>query len=358
MSHTFIIAEAGSNFRAGPPDEARDYARAVEMIRVAAQAGCDAVKFQAWAKGDVYVPNAGTPDYLGGERSINETFAAHALPVEWLPKLAAECEHAGVEFMASVFSPADADAVDPFVRRHKIASYELGDEALIRHVAGKGKPVILSTGAATEDEIAQAVHWFPDVPDATLLHCVAAYPAPIAAANLRVLRTRWFQHRSGPVFSWGLSDHTQHPTLCPVLAVALGATAIEKHLTLDRRLPGPDHRFAIEPDELRAMVQAVRMAESALGDGLKRVMPCEQELRQFACRAVQATRDIAAGERLIADGPGANVAALRPGKRKRGADARFLRSMVGLRARVPIAAGDGVGMGDAVPSERGAGRVM
>ena len=157
---------------------------------------------------------------------------------------------------------------------------------------------------------------------------------------------------------YGLSDHTQHPTLCPVMAVALGATAIEKHFTLSRSLPGPDHRFAVEPDELNQMVEAIRAAESALGDGKKVVQPCEQELRQFATRAVQATRDIAAGERLVANGPEANVAALRPGNRKRGADARFFSQMVGQLARVAIPAGDGVGMGDAVPSERGVGRVM
>ena len=345
MSRTFVIAEVGSNWRDGPADPTADLSRAIRLIAVCAEAGADAVKFQAFAAAPVYAIGAGQAEYLssrGETRSINEVFNDLALPPEWYPILARECENAGVEFMASVFSPADVDAVDPFVKRHKIASYELGDLALARSVAKKKKPVILSTGAATWEEIRRAAEYMDEngVRDLTLLHCVAAYPAPPDQCNLCVIGGR--SQTYGLSWLTGLSDHTTDPILAPVIAVARGATAIEKHVTLDRRCKGPDHAFAVMPDELRGMIQAIRTTEIMLGSDNKIVMPCEEALRIFACRAVQATREIVAGEKIEAEGPEANVAPLRPGMQTPGVSPATLPFMRGYVAKHKIPAGAGV----------------
>ena len=346
MSKVFIIAEAGSNWRHGPANADLDHIRALAMIRTAADCGADAVKFQVWSSAPVYAPDAGWPEYLAGrDGSINDLFNDLALPTAWLPDLTTECIKLGIEFMASVFSPADVAVVDPFVKRHKIASYEIGYEELIRAAASTGKPLILSTGAATQEEVAWAVERARrryGVKSVTVMHCVAAYPAPVEQTNLRVI-ARW---STGRVENYradvGLSDHTIDPILCPIAAVALGATMIEKHFTLGRNLDGPDHAFALEPNELAAMVRAVRQIESALGNRNKTVQPCEEPLRQFASRAVQAVRDIQPGETIVAIGLNANVAVLRPGNRRRGANAQFLSRMVGQTIDRFIRAGDGV----------------
>jgi N-acetylneuraminate synthase len=143
-----------------------------------------------------------------------------------------------------------------------------------------------------------------------------------------------------------LSDHSTDPVLAPTVAVALGATVIEKHFTIDRRLPGPDHPFALEPDELAYMVKAIRSAAEALGDGVKEVKPAELELRGFAVRAIHATRFIGAGEELV---EGLNLDVLRPGRRSPGLHPRHLDSLAGRRAARDIEAGAGIAAHDVVP---------
>lgn len=341
-SHVFVIGEAGSNWRMGAP--ARDRKMAKTLIDVAADAGCDAVKFQVYRPETVYVPNAGASDYLshnGISQPINDIFADLSMPYEMLAELADHCRARGVLFMASPFSVRDAEAVDPFTSVHKIASYEISHVRLLEFVAATGKPLVLSTGACDPQDIQHALDSFRAAGGGPvcLMQCTARYPAPLDSLNLRALLTlaRDFEL---PV---GLSDHSRQAALAPAMAVALGACVIEKHYTLSHQLPGPDHAFALEPQELHAMVQAIRGAQQARGDGVKQVLPAEQELRYYARRGLQALRDIEPGDLLSEN---ENLAILRPGKQRLGLHPRFLPQVQGRRATRRIPLGDGLQDGD------------
>jgi len=334
----FIIAEAGSNWRMGTPK--RDMAMARALIDVAVEAKADAVKFQTYRPETVYVSNAGSSDYLskaGIKEDIAEIFSDLAMPYEMIGELAAYCGKNGIQFMSTPFSAADFAAVDPFVTVHKIASYEISHLRLIELAARSGKPLIMSTGASVEDDIDWAIQTFRanGGTELALLQCTASYPAPMDSLNLRVIP--WLAQRYG-VFS-GLSDHSRDPTIGPVAAVALGARVIEKHYTLDNRLPGADHPFALLPAELSEMVRVIRATEMALGDGIKGVLPAEDELHLYARRGVQAVAPIAKGELLR---EGINIDILRPGRQRRGAHPRHLPAMEGRAATRDIALGDGV----------------
>ncbi|HWM87049.1 MAG TPA: N-acetylneuraminate synthase family protein [Kofleriaceae bacterium] len=296
----YIIAEAGSNH-----DGSLD--QAFRLIDVAAEAGADAVKFQVFCARRLYSRAAGTSDYLGDPRSIYDIISQLEMPPEWLPRLAGHAGERGIDFLASAFDEDSVDLVDPWVAAHKCASYEMTHHPLLAHMAGKGKPLIVSTGAAEVDEVAAAVavvraYGTPLV----LLQCTAKYPTPIAELHLRAMRTM------GNAFlvPVGLSDHSRHPTIGPAAAVALGACVIEKHYTLSNDLPGPDHRFALEPHELAEMVSAIRDTEAALGQSHKTTADVEEELRRFARRSIYTLRPIRRGDFLSVD----NIAVLRCGK--------------------------------------------
>jgi sialic acid synthase SpsE/RimJ/RimL family protein N-acetyltransferase len=339
----YVIAEAGSNWRVGTATRDRAMARA--LIDVAAAAGANAVKFQTYRPETVYVENAGRSDYLadaGIKQDIHEIFADLAMPYEMLADLAGYCLEKNIDFLSTGFSRDDFAAIDPFVLIHKIASYEISHPHLLTLAARSGKPLILSTGASGEEDIAWAVEKFRQAGgrDLCLMQCTADYPAPISSLNLQTLP--WLQSRFG--VATGLSDHSREPSLGPIVAVGLGARVIEKHFTLDNRLPGPDHSFALLPHELKELVTQVRLAEASLGDGIKRVLPEEQELADFARRGLQATRDIAPGEILR---EGFNYAVLRPGKQALGIHPRYREQMEGRPAARYIAAGDGLRLSDA-----------
>lgn len=338
----FVIAEAGSNWRMGCA--ARDRAMARTLIDVAVEAGADAVKFQVYRPETVYVANAGKSEYLaraGITEDISSIFEDLAMPYEMIPELAEYCEKAGIEFMATPFSKADFDAVDPFVKRHKIASYEISHMRLIEMAASSGKPLIMSTGASVEADIAWAVDRFRQAggKDLTLLQCTAKYPATASSMHLRVIP--WLRQRFA--VKAGLSDHSPDPIRAPSAAVALGASTIEKHYTLDKRLPGPDHSFALTAPELSAMIRAIRETEEMLGSGEKLVDPTEQELYDYARRGIQALRAIKRGERLL---EGDNVDILRPGQQQRGVHPRYLEQLEGAQATRDIPAGAGIQEGD------------
>jgi sialic acid synthase SpsE len=253
-------------------------------------------------------------------------------------------EHAagqGIAFMSTAFSPADFAAVDPHVQAHKIASYEVSHPRLIELAARSGKPTLMSTGAATPDDIAWAVDLYAACGgrDLCLLQCTAKYPAPPEALNLRAIR--WLRRRFRVVT--GLSDHSREPLTAPTLAVGFGARAIEKHFTIDNRLPGPDHAFAVTPEELARMVAAVRTAEAALGPGVKTIHDAEAELASFAQRALQAIAPIRAGDALS---EGANIGILRPGKQTKGLHPRHLGEIEGKRAARALKVGEGLRPGD------------
>ncbi len=338
----FIVAEAGSNWRAG--ELGGDEARAYELIDAAADAGCDAVKFQLFRAATLYAPGAGKSDYLvaaGIDADAHDLIASLEMPYEMLAGLSARARKRGLEFMASAFSVADAAAVDPLVHVHKVASCEINHLRLLEYLVAAGKPLIISTGAAGYADIQRALDFVraaADVPVA-LMQCTTAYPAPPAALNLRSIPA--LANMFGTVV--GLSDHSADAVAAPAAAVALGAGVIEKHFTLSRTLPGPDHAFAVEPAGLATMVRTVRLVEEMLGTGEKVIQPAEEEAAGYAVRGVQATRDIAAGE-VLAEGD--NIDILRPGKNRRGMNPFEVERVNGRRATRAIAAGDGIGEGD------------
>jgi sialic acid synthase SpsE len=230
------------------------------------------------------------------------------MPDGWIPNLASYCADRGIEFLSSPFDEASADVLDPFVPAFKVASYEMTHVPLLRHIACKGKPMIVSTGTATLEEVLRAVDVIRTEGNrlVILLQCTASYPSPLEAVNIRALVTM----RDATGLLTGLSDHSRDPIVAPMAAVALGAVMVEKHFTLSSTLPGPDHRFAVEPQELKEMVRRIRQVEAALGHGRKELLPVESELHAFARRAIFSTRAIAPGQRLSPE----NIAVLRCGR--------------------------------------------
>lgn len=338
----FIIAEAGSNWRLGTPG--RDIKMAKALIDVACEAGADAVKFQTYKPESVYVQHAGQSDYLsnaGEVEPIPEVLKDLSMPYELLAELAKYCNKSHIKFMSTPFSVSDAMAVDPYVNIHKIASYEISHLRLIEFIAKTGKPVILSTGAATYEDIDWAISFFYKTGgrNISLMQATAKYPAPLSTLNLRVipeLKSRF----NVPV---GFSDHSRDPLIGPITAVSLGALIIEKHFTLHNRLPGPDHSFAVTPNELKRMVEAIRDCEQCLGDGVKRIQEDEKELKRFAQRSIQAIKTIKEGD-IFEEGININI--LRPGKKIQGLHPRYIQQIHGKKATRRIEVGDGILHGD------------
>lgn len=337
-----IIAEAGSNWRAGTPT--RDKSMALALIDIAAESGADFIKFQTYKAETVYVENAGNSSYLkdkGINENIRDIFSDLEMPYELISELSAYCKKKGIGFMSTPFSIADFHAIDPYVQMHKIASYEIGHSQLIKAAATSNKPLILSTGACDISEIDWAVDTFHSLggEQLCLLQCTAKYPAPISSLNLNVIT--WLKSRYRCCV--GLSDHSRDPLIAPLAATALGAKVIEKHFTIDNRLPGPDHAFAILPKELADMVRSIRRVEQSLGDGVKCIQDVEKELALFAKRGIQAIRDIKIGDKFEKE---KNIAILRPGERQLGAHPRYFDELDGCRSNREIKLGDGVVFGD------------
>ena len=257
----FVIAEAGANHN-------RDLSMARELIDVAVDAGADAVKFQTYSAETLYSKKTPRFSYLEGVSAKDtwDLIKEIELPREWQGDLAAYAAKRGIFFLST---PFDHRAVDELaaldVPAYKIASFEIVDLPLIGHAAGKGRPMILSTGLASYEDIADAVEACASAGnrDIALLQCASLYPAPAARMNLRAMATM----RHAFAVPTGLSDHSLGIHVSAA-AVALGAKVVEKHFTLDRSLPGPDHPFAVEPRELKEMVRHIREVEEALGDGL------------------------------------------------------------------------------------------
>lgn len=338
----YVIAEAGSNWRMGTAE--RDMKMARTLIDVAVEAGADAVKFQTYRAATITVPQAGPSPHLvkmGIPTPIEEIFRELEMPYEMLEPLARYARECGIDFLSSGFSEDDFGAIDPHVSAHKIASAELHHIRLLELAARSGKRLYLSTGASTEEEIEWAIQTFRQAggQDLVLLHCTMQYPADPDAMNLRLLT--WLANRFGlPV---GLSDHSRDPICAPVAAVALGATVIEKHYTLDNRLVGPDHGWTLTPSELKALVRSVRTADEMLGEESKRIFPKEAELAAHYRRRVQAIAPIRKGDRLE---EGVNIAILRPGSQQAGIHPRHIDKLIGRPAARDVALGAGILEGD------------
>jgi N,N'-diacetyllegionaminate synthase len=318
----YVIAEAGSNHN-------RDLGIARALIDVAAEAGADAVKFQTYTGSALYAAETPRFEYLKDERSPAELLDAIALPREWQPELA---EHARTRGIAFFSSPFDDDAVASLaaigVPAMKIASFELVDLPLIRRAAAVGVPVILSTGMATYGEIEDALGAVTETGnrEVALLRCASLYPAPAEIMNIRAMATM----RAAFGVPVGLSDHTTGISVA-IGAAALGAELVEKHFTLSRAMEGPDHAFALEPGELRAMIAGIREVEAAMGNGrLEGPSEAEaEEMYRLARRSVVAADDIPAGTTITRE----MLTTKRPGY---GIKPKDIDLVVGRPARVDI----------------------
>ena len=323
----FIVAEAGVNHN-GDPD------LACRMIDVAADAGADAVKFQTFSADRLATPSAPKADYqraasTGGESQL-EMLRRLELPRAVYPDLMSRCRRRGVLFMSTPFDEDSANFLDDLgVAVFKVGSGDITNVPLLRHLAGKGRPLIVSTGMSSLADVEAAVCAVVEAGgrDLVLLHCVSNYPAEPADANLRAMHTLELAF-GRPV---GYSDHTVG---CEVAlgAVALGASVIEKHFTLDAGLPGPDHRASLEPAGLATLVSGVRTVEAALGHGRKEPVASEARTAAVARRSLVAAVDIPAGKVLTED----LIAVKRPGT---GLPPAMLSQRTGRVTRRAIAAG-------------------
>lgn len=301
-----IIAEAGVNHNGDP-------GLAERLVDVASDAGADYVKFQTFRADQLVTSTAAKATYqkrtTGGDESQLDMLRRLELSEATHVALLRRCAERRIGFLSTGFDLGSLELlVELGIDRFKVPSGEIGNLPYLRFIGGLGRPVILSTGMATLGEVEAALdaleHAGTDRERITVLHCTTEYPAPMAEVNLRAMV------RMGETFgvAFGYSDHTVGIEI-PIAAAALGATVIEKHFTLDRDLPGPDHRASLEPDELRAMVSAIRNVELALGDGVKRVSPSEAKNKAVARKSLVAARAIHAGELFAPD----NLAVKRPG---------------------------------------------
>lgn len=315
----YVIAEAGSNHN-------RDLETALRLIDVAADAGADAVKFQTYTAEGLYSRYTPTMSYLNEEglldpeESVWDLIKRIEMPWEWHGILAERSAKKGIDFLSTPFEEAAVRQLEEVgVPAYKIASYEITHLPLIRICAATGKPLIISTGMASLGDIEAALDVAAEAGarQILLMHCAVNYPPRFEDLNLRAIQT--LDSAFGIPVGW--SDHTLGHT-ADVVAVALGACAIEKHFTLSRNQEGPDHSFALEPDELRAMVTALREAERSLGSKVKRATDAEQELFELGRRSVVAARDLEAGAVLKAE----DLAVKRPGI---GIEPRLLPLLVG-----------------------------
>jgi N,N'-diacetyllegionaminate synthase len=303
---TLIIAEAGVNHNG-------DINLAKQLIDVAAQAGADCVKFQTFAADRQVTRDAQKADYQTKATASQESQHAMLRRLELSPEmhreLIAHCAARGIGFLSTGF---DIESVDLLIslgqERFKIPSGEITNLPYLRHVGGLGKTVILSSGMASLGDIEASIDVLERAgtarADLTVLHCTTEYPTPMDEVNLRAMQSI---HAAFDVVV-GYSDHTQGIEVA-VAAVAMGACVIEKHFTLDRNLPGPDHEASLEPAELKSMVAAIRNIEIALGDGVKRLTPSEARNKPVARKSLVASRSIRAGEVFSAQ----NITAKRPG---------------------------------------------
>lgn len=324
----FVIAEAGVNHNG-------DMALALRLCEAARAAGADAVKFQTFRAEDLVVPGAPTAAYQQRQTGASDQYRmlqALELDEQQHRAIQAHCRTIGIEFFSTPFSVAAVDMLMRLgVQRLKMSSGELTHRALVAHAAAQPVPLLLSTGMATMGEIAEALDWVRaargGTDGVTVLHCTSSYPAADEALNLLAIETM----RRGLGVPIGYSDHSLGIEAA-LAAVALGAQVIEKHLTLDRALPGPDHAASLEPDAFRQMVAGIRRVERMRGDGAKQPGADELETARVARRGVVAAVPIAAGAVLTAG----MLACRRPAD---GIAPRDLERAVGRVARAAIAAG-------------------
>lgn len=323
----YIIAEMSANHN-------HSYENAVEILHAAKTCGADAIKLQTYTPDSITL-NCRTPDFMVGKGSLWEgknlydLYGEAYMPWEWQPKLKAEADRLGIALFSSPFDFKAVDFLEAMhVPAYKIASFELVDLPLIRKTAATGKPLIMSTGMASEEEISDAVAAAREAgaKELALLKCTSAYPAPPEEMNL--LAIPYLASKYGVAV--GLSDHTMDPTAA-ITSVALGGCILEKHFTLSRSVPGPDSTFSLEPAEFTAMVNSIRTAEKALGRVSFEISDKEKANRVFR-RSLYVSTDVKAGECFTEQ----NVRSVRPAH---GLPPKELPAVLGRKAARDIAAG-------------------
>lgn len=327
----YVVAEMSAN-------HGQDFEQAVAIVQAAKEAGADAIKLQTYTP-DTLTIDCDNEHFRIGEgtiwegRTLYELYGEAYTPWDWQPKLKDIANRLGLDFFSTPFDLTAVDFLEGMgVPAYKIASFEAVDLGLIQRVAQTGKPIILSTGMATLAEIDEAVRTARDAGAAqiALLKCTSAYPAAPEGMHLRTI-PHLVEAFQVPV---GLSDHTLGIAV-PVAAVALGACIVEKHFTLSRGTPGPDSAFSLEPHEFRAMVEAIRVTEEALGEVRYEVTSQEAASRVFR-RSLFVVQDIGAGEVFTTD----NVRSIRPGY---GLHTRHLDQVLGRHAGQDIQRGTPLG---------------
>lgn len=338
MAHrTFVIAEIGVNHNG-------DLDTAHRLIDVALEAGADSAKFQTFTADTIVAHGTDSVAYQkrGGDNLDQyELLKSLELSMEHHRSIVDYCNAAGIEFMSTAFDLASMDLLlDLGVRRLKIPSGEITNTPLVQKAARTGLPLIISTGMAELEEVAEtiedvrAVRNGGSMDNVTVLHCTSSYPAPPSDINLLAM-SRMAEEFGLPV---GYSDHSEGIWMAP-LAVAAGATMIEKHITLDRTMRGPDHAASIEPDELRQMISDIRRVETVLGDGVKAPMASELEARRLVRKGIKFARDLPAGHVITET----DIAILRPDT---GLAPRLFGSLLGkslsndVKALKPVTDGD------------------
>jgi N,N'-diacetyllegionaminate synthase len=324
-THIFVIAEAGVNHN-GSPELAR------RLIDGARSAGADAVKFQMFDPGKLAsraTPLAAYQARQGEAETQVDLLASLALSPETFRDLQTYCEQSGILFLCTPFDEESARFlwVELGVPTLKISSGEVTNLPFLRYLSELGSPVMLSTGMSTLSEVQDAVNALRSREPLPLglLHCVSAYPAPAEAVNLNALHTL---HQAFPDCVIGYSDHTLGLHI-PVAAVSKGARIVEKHFTLDKTLPGPDHQASLSVEELTMMIQAIRETEAALGDGIKRPHPIEADCIRVARRSLVARHDLPA-QHILTE---ADLVAKRPGT---GISPALLEYILGKKLPQPV----------------------
>jgi pseudaminic acid synthase len=315
-----IVAELSSNHN-------QDYDQAVRIIHAAKEAGAGAVKLQTYTADTITIDSDREHFRIGGGtlwdgRTLHELYGEACTPWDWQPKLKRVADDLKIDLFSAPFDPTAVDFLEKMnVPAYKLASSELVDLPLVRKIAQTGKPLIISTGMATLEEIdeALAVARAAGATQIALLKCTSAYPSPPDEMNLRTI-PEMARRFKVPV---GLSDHSMSIAV-PVAAVALGASIIEKHLTLSRLEKGPDSAFSLEPNEFKSMVEAVRVAERALGQVHFGISAHEESSRVFR-RSLFVVQDVKSGEVFTDE----NVRSIRPGH---GLHTRYLPQILGRRA--------------------------
>lgn len=326
---TFVIAEIGINHNGS-------LRNAFRMIDAAVDAGCSAVKFQLFTANNLYPKNAGHMDWRDSVKEysydIFQAVKAFELPLNWIDRLMAYCNRAGIEFLSSVFDEnCLMELVKKKLKKIKLSSYTITNLPLIEVAAKTDVPIILSTGGATLGEIEEAVDTIKKYhSNVTLLHCSIKYPTELKECNMGVLDTFKFGF---PNIGRGYSDHTREVSKAAVQSIYLGGSVLEKHITLDKNMNGPDHFFALEPQELKKMISDIADAEAMYvknkikidpiiyGSSEKHTYRHERYLRDFAYMTLFSKKNIKKGEVISPT----DIVILRPGKIKGGLLPRYFK---------------------------------